>query len=278
MSILAIYSVLGLLITMVGILNMPRHKWPTNFKGVLALVLGSLFWPVVLLALWYDRQRATWKEAPPVPKAWLKVKEQSGAYTLGPVTLIVRYRPRRCRTSGRWTILVRPRPSLDAPLLIRRQGFSINLLFRQYHFLMLAPVTQASPIPAPSLIVTPRQEQAFTLVEILIVIAMLGILAAVLLPNFLGARGAAQHKLIDTYTQTCQMTAEKRRNYLTNTLTLPAPGGFAATCATLGVTPPSYITKAEFLDQGDRYELVVQGQVRGGTYTQSATLIKQVTR
>lgn len=278
MSTPVIYSVLGLLITMVGILNMPRHKWPTSFRGVLALLLGSLFWPVVLLALWYDRQRATWKEAPPTPKVWLKVKEQSGAYTLGPVTLIVRYRPRRCHTSGRWTILVRPRPSLDAPLLIRRQGLSVNLLFRQYHFLMLSPVTQTSPIPAPPLTAPPRQEQAFTLVEILIVIAILGILAAVLIPNLLGARAAAQRKLIDTYAQTCQIAAEKRRNYLTNTLTLPAPIGFVATCATLGVTPPSYVTKAEFRDQGDRYELVVQGQVRGAAYTQSATLIKQVTR
>ncbi|AFD27830.1 type II secretion system protein [Deinococcus gobiensis] len=278
MSTPVIYSVLGLLITMVGILNMPRHKWPTSFRGVLALLLGSLFWPVVLLALWYDQQRATWKEPPPTPKVWLKVKEQSGAYTLGPLTLIIRYRPRRCRTSGRWTILVRPRPSLNAPLLIRRQGFSINLLFRQYHFLMLAPVSQASPIPPPSLTARPRQEQAFTLSEILIVIAILGILAAVLIPSFLNARMAAQRKLIDTYAQTCQIAAEKRRNYLTNTLTLPAPGGFAPTCATLGVTPPSYVTKAEFRDQGDRYELVVQGQVRGSTYTQSATLIKQVTR
>ena len=87
-----------------------------------------------------------------------------------------------------------------------------------------------------------RQRKGFTLIELLVVVVIIGILASVALPSFVGAQDKARNASVSANISTIRMALEQ---YATdNNGSYPTSAGFAAAMLTNGYLPGNRMPKA----------------------------------
>ncbi len=113
-----------------------------------------------------------------------------------------------------------------------------------------------------------RRKNGFSLVELLLVLAIIGIISAFAIPAFLGQRRRAQ--VIGDASANCRVLAMQLETYKADNGNYGAPGA-TATWSSASVTPPAAYTTLPFVAKGNSkmdFELTVGAT--GLTYTIAA--------
>lgn len=129
----SLYILAGGMSALVTLLIVSGHSrvWWLDDRKLLLLFASFFLWPALLLMFWYKRQRAVGDKPVPHPVLWMHDREAPVYLRFLGRAWRIPFRHRRVRTLGRLTFLIRPRPTLDAPLLFSRGRMIITPLFCQ---------------------------------------------------------------------------------------------------------------------------------------------------